>query len=140
MSTDDNQPHSDHGVAGNSPFRISSDRITCLSQKTCDADINAKTDNALLSKEFQSELPSDRAGDTGFEIFSAVTYSTRHILCYVPICMQMNVKTDLMKHLSLLLVKHSKNYFIPFFKTLFKIHRSDFITRDESLFAITSRE
>ena len=31
-------------------------------------------------------------------------------------------ETDLMKHLSLLLVKHSKNYFIPFFKTLFKIH------------------
>ena len=38
-------------------------------------------------------------------------------------------ETDLMKHLSLLLVKHSKNYFIPFFKTLFKIHYSDFITQ-----------
>jgi hypothetical protein len=31
-------------------------------------------------------------------------------------------KTDLMKRLPLLLVKHSKNYFIPFLKTLFKIH------------------
>lgn len=39
----------------------------------CNADINAKTDNALLSKEFQSELPCDRAEEGGFQIFWAVT-------------------------------------------------------------------
>lgn len=47
MSTDDNQPHLDHGMAGNSSLKINSDRTTCLSQKTCDADINAKTECSI---------------------------------------------------------------------------------------------
>lgn len=63
------------------------------------------------------------------------TYFVLHPSIYADEC-----KTDLTKHLPLLLVRHSKNYFLTFFKTLFKIHKSDFITADESLFAITSRE
>lgn len=92
MSTDDNYPHLDHDVAGNSSLKINSDSRTCLSQKMCDADINAKTEDAVLSKEFHSELTYDWAGDRRFYIFSAVTDRTRHVLCRTPVCKQMNVK------------------------------------------------
>lgn len=50
MPANDNRPPLYHCAADNSSLKINSDRMTCLNKKMCNAYINAKTDNALLSK------------------------------------------------------------------------------------------